>query len=529
MKKPIDILIKGGTVYDGSLGRPFEKDIAISGDIISAIGIFHGNRAGMVIDAKGLAVAPGFIDTHAHSDFTILADPRAEGKVSQGITTEINGNCGMSAAPLFNKAFERRQDDLNDLGIRERWNTFGEYFALLAKRGAALNVATLVGHGNVRGSVMGYDNKSPAENDLFKMSALLRIAIDEGAIGLSSGLIYPPGVYSKTEELIELSKGLRQRGLIYSSHMRSEGEMLVEAVKEVIRIGRECGIKAHISHIKTSGEKNWHKAEKVISMMEDAKSSGIQLTCDCYPYIASATDLDSLLPVWTYEGGNAEELRRLTNSEDRDRIRKEIQSQAENKDYWKTVVISSVASEKNAWMEGKTIQDISVALRLDEIDTLFSILASEKLRVGAIFSLMSEKNLKNFLALPYCMIGTDSSSRSFDGPTRTGKPHPRGFGSFPRFIGRYARDSRFMGLSEAVYKAAMLPAKTFSMKKRGGITEGMYADIVIFDPETIIDMATFDDPYQRSLGIQHVLVNGVPVIRNGEFAGNFPGRLLKSV
>lgn len=529
MKKQIDILIKGGTIYDGSLAGPYVKDIAISGDIISAIGSFHRNEAVMVIDAEGLAVAPGFIDTHAHSDFTILADPRAEGKVSQGVTTEINGNCGMSAGPLFNKAFERRQDDLKDLGIRDRWNTFDEYFALVAKRGIALNVATLVGHGNVRGSVMGYDDKEPKEDDLSKMSALLRTAIDEGAIGLSAGLIYPPGVYSRTEELIELSKVLKQRGLVYASHMRSEGEMLVESVQEVIRIGREADIKVHVSHIKTAGERNWHKAEKVIALLEEAKNSGIQLTCDRYPYIASGTDLDSMLPAWTYEGGNEEEIKRLMNPADRELIRKEIQSRTGKKEYWKTVIISSVDSEENAWMEGRTIADISASLKLDEIDTLFRVLINEKLRVGAIFLSMSEENLIKFLSLPYCMIGSDSSARSFDGPTRKGKPHPRGFGTFPRFLGRYVRDSGVMGLSEAVYRSTMLPAETFCLKNRGGIKEGMYADIVIFDPETIIDTATFDNPYQRSSGIQHMLVNGVPVIREGEFAGNFPGRVLKSV
>jgi len=528
VKKRIDILIKGGTVCDGSLSSPYAKDIAISGDIISAIGSFNRDDAVMVIDAEGLVIAPGFIDTHAHSDFTILADPRAEGKVSQGITTEINGNCGMSAAPLFNKALERRQDDLNELGIPERWNTLEEYFTLLEKRGMALNLATLVGHGNIRGSVMGYDDRLPTEDNLSEMSALLRTAIDEGAIGLSTGLIYPPGLYSKTDELIGLSKVLKQKGLVYASHMRSEGEMLVESVQEVIRIGREADVRVHISHIKTAGEKNWHKAEKVIALLEDAINSGIYLTCDRYPYTASSTDLDTLLPAWAYEGGNEEEIKRLMNPEDGERIRKEIQSRTGKKDYWKSVIISSVDSEDNAWMEGRTIADISATMGLDEIDALFKVLIDERLRTGAIFLSMNEDNLKKFLSLKYCMIGSDSSARSFDGPTRKGKPHPRSFGTFPRFIGRFVRDSGIMGLPEAIYRSSLLPAETFCLKKRGSIMEGMYADIVIFDLNNIMDRATFDDPYQRSSGIQHVLVNGVPVIRKGEFAGKFPGRVLRS-
>jgi N-acyl-D-amino-acid deacylase len=527
MKKRIDILIKGGTIYDGSLASPFAEDIAISGDIISAIGTFNRDEAVMVIDAEDLVVAPGFIDTHAHSDFTILADPRAEGKVSQGVTTEINGNCGMSAAPLFNKAFERRQDDLKELGILERWNTLKEYVALLEKRGTAVNLATLAGHGNIRGSVMGYDDRMPTKDDFSKMSALLQTAIDEGAIGLSTGLIYPPGLYSKTEELIGLSKVLKQKDLVYASHMRSEGERLLESVQEVIRIGREADVRVHISHIKTAGEKNWHKAEKLIALLEDARNSGIYLTCDRYPYTASSTDLDSLLPAWSYEGGNEEEMKRLVNPQDRERIRNEIQSQTGKKDYWKSVIISSVVSEENAWMEGRGIADISATLGLDEIDTFFKVLIDERLRAGAIFLSMSEENLKKILSLKYCMIGSDSSARSFDGPTRKGRPHPRTFGTFPRFIGRFVRDSGIMGLPEAMYRASLLPAETFSLKKRGCIREGMYADIVIFDLNNIMDRATFEDPYQSSSGIQYVLVNGVPVIRKGEFAGNFPGRVLR--
>jgi len=528
VKKPIDILIKGGTVYDGSRDSPYVKDIAISGDSISGIGSFNRDEAVMVIDAADLVVAPGFIDTHAHSDFTILADPRAEGKVSQGVTTEINGNCGMSAAPLFNKAFERRQDDLKELGIQERWNTLKEYFTLIEKRGIALNLATLAGHGNIRGSVMGYDDRLPTKDDFSEMSALLQGAIDEGAIGLSTGLIYPPGLYSKTEELIALSNALKQNDLVYASHMRSEGDMLVESVQEVIRIGREADVRVHISHIKTAGEKNWHKVDKVIALLEEARNSGSHLTCDRYPYTASSTDLDSLLPAWVYEGGNEEEMKRLMNPQDSERIRKEICCQSGKKDYWKSVIISSVDSEDNAWMEGRTIADISASLKLDEIDTLFKLLIDERLRVGAIFLSMNEENLKKFLSLKYCMIGSDSSARSFDGPTRKGKPHPRSFGTFPRFIGRFVRDTGIIGLPEAIYKATMLPAETFSLKKRGNIREGMYADIVVFDLNNIMDRATFDDPFQSSFGIQQVLVNGVPVIRNGEFADNFPGRILRS-
>jgi len=343
---------------------------------------------------------------------------------------------------------------------------------------------------------------------------------------LSTGLIYPPGVYAKTEELICLSRALKQKDLVYASHMRSEGDMLVESVEEIIRIARGADIRAHISHIKTAGEKNWPKAEKVIELIEDARKSGIRLTCDRYPYVASSTDLDSLLPAWAYEGGNEEEMKRLLDPADREKIRQEIQSYTGKKDYWKAVIISSVDSQENAWMEGRTIADITDSFKLDEIDTLFRILIQEKLRVSAIFLSMKEENLRKFLSQPYCMVGSDSSARSFDGPTRFGKPHPRAFGTFPRFIGRYAGDTGMMGLSEAIYRLTLLPAQTFHLKNRGRIREGMFADIVVFDPTTIRDRATFDNPYQRSSGIHYVLVNGVPVIKDDDFTGNFPGRVL---
>lgn len=527
MKSRVDILIKGGTVYDGSLSAPSVKDIAVSKDLIISSPGISPDEACFVIDAEGLAVAPGFIDTHAHSDFTILADPRAEGKISQGITTEINGNCGMSGAPLYGKALERRQDDLRELGIVERWNSLAEYFSLLEKQGMSLNVATLAGQGNIRGSVIGYENRLPSEGDYAGMSCLLEKAVEEGAIGLSTGLIYPPGVYSRTEELIRLAKTLREYGLIYASHMRSEGDMLVESVREVIRIGREAGIRVHISHIKTSGEKNWNKAEEVIRLIEEARSSGLELTCDRYPYIASNTDLDALLPAWTYEGGNEEELKRLTDPAAREKIRQELERQAGTREYWKSVIVSTVESKENTWMEGRTITEISEALKINEIDTLFHILTHERLRVGAVFLSMSEENLGKFLSLPFCMIGTDSSARSFDGRTRKGRPHPRGFGTFPRLLGHYAGENGTIGVTEAIRRSTSLAAETFRLKKRGLIRDGMYADIVIFDPAAIKDPATFENPWQRAQGIEYVLVNGVPVISKGKFSGEFPGRVLR--
>lgn len=557
----IDLLIKNGLIFDGTLSESFEADVGISGDKIVFIdkmsrvrgkGLGFSQKAEKIIDAEGLSVAPGFIDTHAHSDFTLLADPRAEGKICQGITTEINGNCGLSAAPLYDEAFHQREDDLKELGIHERWSSFKEYFKILKKRGLAINFATLVGHGNIRASVKGYKDQELTKSDLKKICVFLIESIKEGAIGLSTGLIYPPGIYSETKELIELSKVISQycnplsasfnpsvspltkggikRGLggfgIYTTHMRSEGEKLIESINETIKIGKEAGIKVHISHIKTSGEENWHKIGDAISLMEKSRKEGILLTCDRYPYTASSTDLDAILPSWTFSGGKEKELKRLEDSKLRKKIKNQILKN-KFKDYWKKIFISSVNTDKNIWMLGKSLYDIARIRGREPVDIFIDILVEENLRVGAIFSSMNEDNLERFLSLSYCMIGTDSSARCFSGPTCKGKPHPRGFGSFPRFLGKYVRDKGLMSISEGIHKMTMLSARTFGIRKRGIIKKGAFADLVIFDQEKINDRATFEEPFLKPEGIYYVLVNGLPAVWEGEMTEIRAGRILK--
>lgn len=523
----MDLLIRGGLVYDGEKKPPFSADVGISDGKITFIGKFTGKDPELVIEAAGLAVSPGFIDTHAHSDFTLVADPRAEGKICQGITTEINGNCGMSAGPLYGGVREKREEDLMELGIDERWRTLEEYFALLEGRGIGPNVATLAGHGNIRGSVVGYVDRIPSKRELDDMRSLLGEVVGHGAIGLSTGLIYPPGIYSDTGEIVALAETLKDRGLIYTSHMRSEGDSLIEAVGEVIEIGRLSGVKVHISHIKTAGKRNWHKADGVCSMLTEARLSGIMLTCDRYPYIASGTDLDSILPPWAYEGGNEAELKRLMDEGARTRIRSELLEHVSSDEYWNDVLIASVGSDSNKWMEGVTIAGIGSELGLDGVSVVLKILTDENLRVGAIFRSMSEENLRKFLSLPFCMVGSDSSARCFDGPTMIGKPHPRTFGTFPRFFGEYIRKERVMDLSEAIYRTTLLPAHAFGLAGRGRIAVGMFADVTVFDPENILDRATFADPYRRPQGIRYVLINGVPALWDGDITGKLAGRVLR--
>jgi N-acyl-D-amino-acid deacylase len=557
----VDFLIKNGLVFDGTPSEPLKADVGVSGNTIVFVHKESKVMADRFIDANNLAVAPGFVDTHAHSEFTLLADPRAEGKIYQGITTEINGNCGLSAAPLYDEALDQREGDLREFDIHERWSTFEEYFQLLEKREIALNVATLVGHGNIRASVKGYNDRKVTGSDLKKMCSFLKESINGGAIGLSSGLIYPPGVFSKTEELIELCKFLSKsnnpslplfdpsvflpdgqqmgpltkggikkgvgRFVIYTTHMRSEGDKLIESIEETIKIGKEAGIKVHISHIKTSGEKNWNKIENALSVMEKSQKEGVLLTCDRYPYTASSTDLDSILPSWVFSGGKVEELKRLKSLNIRKKIINQLFKNTILINYWKNISISSLNSKKNKWMIGKNLYDIASIRGKEPVDMLFDILIQEKLRVGAIFSSMNEDNLKRFLSLSYCMIGTDSSARCFSGPTCKGKPHPRGFGSSPRFLGKYVRDESLMSMSEGIHKMTMLPAKTFGIQKRGVIKRGAIADIVIFDHKKIIDRATYEEPFQKPEGIYYVFVNGLPALWEGEITEVRAGRILR--
>ncbi len=526
MGKDINILIRNAGVYDGTGGDPFTADIGIVGDRIAFVSSGRQEiNAAKVIDAGGLSVAPGFIDAHAHSEFTLLADGRAEGKVLQGVTTEINGNCGLSAAPLFGSAKEHREEDIRELEIKERWSTFEEYFDFLGKKRHAINFATLVGHGNIRASVIGYVDRTPDEDEFERMCILLENAVSEGAIGLSTGLIYPPGIYAETEEIVGLARCISD--LIYITHMRSEGDELIEAIEEALRIGRESRIAVHISHIKTGGKRNWHKIDHAVSIIEKARDEGMEVTCDRYPYTAGSTDLDAVLPSWVFAGGAEEELRRLKDEAVRSKIRDDVVSHYDDDEYWDAVTISSMPSESNKWMEGKTLLALSSIAGKKPVDFLLDILVGERLRIGAIFHSMNEDNLSRLLSLPYLMIGSDSSARSFDGPTHKGKPHPRGFGTFPRFLGKYAREMRRMSMSEAVHRATMLPAETFGLRERGRIKSGFMADLVIFDEKKVIDRATFEEPFLKPDGIYYVIVNGTPVVWEGLQTGRMAGRVLR--
>ena len=525
----VDYLIKNGLVFNGINAKPIRQNIGISNKRIVFIGDSEVS-ANEVIDAENLYVAPGFIDVHAHSEFTLLLDGRAEGKLSQGITTEVNGNCGLSAAPLYGKALEHRQQELQQLGITETWQDLHEYLNILQNKGIALNTITLCGHGNLRASVLGYANIPCEEYMLERMKRLFSESLNQGACGLSTGLIYPPGIFSDAKEIkallgiVSTFKKANGRKFVYTSHMRSEGDALLEAIEETIEVGRATGMHVHISHLKTSGEENWHKIDKAIELIEDARNFGIQVTCDCYPYIASSTDLDSILPDWVFEGGLKEEIKRLRDPQ-KSRMIKSALSSKPNK-YWQNVYVSSVFKARNKWMEGESIFDISVRTGKNPVDTMIDIVIEEEAKTGAIFFTMNEDNLRRILRLPYVMIGSDSSARNFSGPTCKGKPHPRGFGTFPRFLGFYVRDENLITLPEAIRRITSLPAETFGIRERGVLKENFFADIVIFDYNLIKDRASYKEPFTKSEGIKFVFVNGSLAVRDGILTGALAGKVL---
>jgi N-acyl-D-aspartate/D-glutamate deacylase len=515
-------LLTGALLYDGSALPPRRCDVLVVGETIARVGRAARDEADRVIDLGGLALAPGFIDVHAHSDFSLLRWPEAEGKVLQGITTEISGNCGLSAAPMRGAARAQREPDLREYGINERWETFDEYFALLQGAAPVPNVATLAGHGSIRASVMGYEDRQPTDAEQSHMARLLREALDHGAIGLSAGLIYPPGVYASTEELIALvHAGLahaRSRGwdFLYAAHMRSEGDALIEAIDETLRIGRATGAPVHISHLKTAGRANWGKIDRAVETIERARIEGLAVTADRYPYTAGSTDLDAVLPRWTYEGGSAEELKRLVDPASRARIVRELGAEGVD---WHAIQIASVEGERNRACEGMRMDEAAAGRGMPPAEFLITLLLEESLRVGAIFHSMSEENLRRFLSLPNLMPGTDATARPLGA---RGKPHPRGFGSYPRFLAEYACD-----LSAAVYKATALPARTFGLRGRGEVREGYCADLVAFDPLKVRDCATYEDPCRAPEGIAYVVVGGRVVACEGRMTGERPGRVLR--
>lgn len=524
----LDLIIKNGTVIDGT-GLPKKSlDIGIKDDKIALIDSHIPESNCPVIHANRMTVTPGFIDIHSHSDFLWLVRPESDSKILDGVTTEVCGNCGLSAFPLRGKVLEKRAKGLAKYDLALTWRSASEFFDMAEKARTSINRAFLVGHGNIRACTLEYENRNPNPREVISMIKDVEASMDAGAFGMSSGLIYPPGCYAAKEEIIEMCRVVKDYDGFYATHMRSEGDALEEALTEAIEVSRYSGTRLQISHLKTSGRLNWHKVKNIKAIIEHSRGEGIDISCDRYPYIAAATDLDALLPHWVYEGGTEKQIKRLQDAGTRRRITEEM-CRMEGDSFWNEVMISSVYHEKNTWTVGKTISEISKELNKSPQETVLDLLIEEETRVDIFLFSMCEENLEDILGWDFVFIGSDSSLRANHGILSKGRPHPRSYGTFSRILGKFCREKRLFSEEKAIQKMTGLPARKIGLDKRGIIKEGYFADITILNPEKIIDKSTFTEPHQYSEGIEYVIVNGKVTVREGKHTGTTNGRILRKL
>ena len=533
VSKMYDILIKNASIIDGTASPPFEADLAIGGQKIAAVGRLNRTDAALIIDAKGYAVAPGFIDMHSHADFSLPTLPTADSLVHQGITTAVIGQCGLSPAPLLEEsraqvisAISGFFGDLAKSIPWSEWASLEDYLDFLAQRGFSLNVIPLVGQGTIRAAVMGFGKGRADARQMDQMKDQVVRAMHQGAIGLSTGLIYPPGSFTSTEELIELTKVVGDRNGFYFSHIRGEGDTLLEAIAEAIRIGRETGASVQISHFKAARQSNWDKSQKALELISQAQSKGLDVTADLYPYRAGSTSLMTLLPEWTHVGGPAKTLERLANPDMQAKMMADMQSGGFARGFeWQDILITS--SPQNTEYEGRYISDLAAQAGKSPYDWLFGALLETGLDMSMAVFGMSEENRQKEIQFSGMMFGTDGVGMTATGPMAKGVPHPRNYGAFPRVLGRFVRDRKVIKLEDAINKMTGMPAGKLRLKDRGLIRPGLAADLVIFDPAEISDRATYENPHQYANGIYHVIVNGNLVIRDATHSGSRPGRILK--
>ncbi|GAC1524715.1 MAG: D-aminoacylase [Vulcanimicrobiaceae bacterium] len=522
----IDEIIEGAVLYDGVDARPFTTDLAIVADRIALIGDLREREAYRRIDARGRTLAPGFVDVHSHSDELWLADGRCLGKIRQGVTTEIGGNCGTSVAPLRGLARERKMAEARAVGVDASWRDLDEFFASVERAGVALNVASLVGLGTTRRGVAGEADGRLDDLALREQLALIREGIDHGALGISSGLTYVPSRYADETELIACARAARDAGMPrYVSHLRSESDALLAAVDEALRIGEEAEVAVHLSHHKAAGEKHWGTVHRSLAAIARARARGVAASADVYPYTAMWTRLDSLLPEDALAGGREATLARLADPETA--VALALRLELDNAGTWHDVQISSVGSERNERFAGMRLDDVAERLRLSPARATLKLLLDDGLDVEAIFFAMHEDDVATILSADFVSIGSDASARATTGPTAIGVPHPRTFGCFPRVFGRFVRGRKTLELGEAIRRMTSLAADQFGLADRGRIAPGAYADLVLFDATTIVDTATYERPYAYPVGISNVWVNGVAVVRDGDATGARPGRALR--
>jgi N-acyl-D-amino-acid deacylase len=529
---PFDVVIKGGTLYDGTGGKPRVTDVAIRGDRIAGFGDIPAARARTVIDAKGMAVAPGFINMLSWSTESLLEDGRSQSEIREGVTTEIMGE-GESMGPLNDRMKKRFVDQQKDVKYEIKWSTLAEYLRYLEQRGVSCNVASFIGATTIREHVIGLEDKQPTPEQLEQMRQLVRQEMEAGALGIGTSLIYPPAFYAKTQELIELCKVAAKYHGKYISHMRSEGNQLLEAIDELLRISKEADIPAEIYHIKAAGQSNWGKADAMLAKIEEARKAGLKITANMYTYTAAGTGLDACLPPWTEDGGYPALFKRLRDPATRAKIAAEVRTPS---DKWENlylaagspdkILLAGFKSEKLKPLTGKSLAEIAKMRGKDPVETAMDLISEDESRIDSIYFLMSEENVKKEIAKSWVSFGSDEASQAPEGTFLKSNCHPRAYGDFARVLGKYVREEKVLTLADAIRKLSGQPATNLGLDHRGFVQEGMFADVVVFDPATIADRATFEKPHQYAVGVKHVFVNGVQVLKDGEHTGAKPGRAL---
>jgi N-acyl-D-amino-acid deacylase len=530
--RQFDVVIKGGLIYDGTGVAPRRADIGIRGDRIASIGNLASAKANTVVDATGMAVSPGFINMLSWSVESMIVDGRSMGELKQGITTQIFGE-GDSMGPLTEEMRKRRLADQGDIKHDIPWTTLSEYLTYLEKKGISQNVASYIGATTIREYVIGLEDKKATPEQMKQMRHLVRKEMKAGALGIGSSLIYAPAFYAPTEELIEMCKVAAKYKGKYISHMRSEGNRLVEAVQELIRISREAGVPAEIYHLKAAGKDNWPKMDKVISMINAARAKGLKITADMYTYPAGATGLDAAMPPWAEDGGYEALFKRLRDPEARKKIAEAIRTPTNE---WENLYLAAGSPERILLVEfksdklkpltGKTLGEVARMRGKDPVETIMDLVLEDQSRVGTVYFMMSEDNIKKQIKQPWVSFGSDAASMAPEGVFLKSSTHPRAYGNFARLLGKYVRGEKVITLQEAVRRLSGLPATNLGLDHRGFLKPGMFADVVVFDPNTIADKATFENPHQYAIGVRDVFVNGVEVLKDGEHTGKFSGRAL---
>ena len=528
-----DIIIRNGTLYDGSGSVPFQGDLAIQGDTIAAVGSLGEAQGRTEIEAEGLAVAPGFINMLSWATESLIEDGRSQSGIRQGVTLEVFGE-GSSMGPLNESMKEEMLKQQGDIKFDIPWTTLSEYLQHLVDKGVSPNVASFVGATTIREHVIGYDDRPPSPDELDQMRSLVREAMEQGALGVGSSLIYAPASFASTEELTELAKVAAEYGGMYISHLRSEGDRLLEAVDELITIARSAGIHAEIYHLKAAGKANWHKLQSVIDKVEAAQAEGLQITADMYNYTAGKTGLDAAMPLWVQEGGHDAWVTRLKDPSVRRRVRQAMSAPGAD---WENLYLAAGSADNLLLVEfrndslkpltGKTLAEVAQMRGKSPEDTAMDLVIEDDSRVGTVYFLMSEENVEKKIALPWVSFASDSGSIATEGVFLKSNPHPRAYGNFARLLGKYVREERIVPLEEAIRRMTSLPASSLKLKSRGSLEVGFYADVVIFDPAEIQDHANYENPHQYSTGVIHVFANGQQVLKNGEHTGATPGRVLQ--